>query len=217
MSKLKNVKAIQDMLSGTHKSQTRKSHYFGTSNDTLDDKHVIEKFENGEPRIWIEEDHNGNRTRVTQNDGFKSRESESGYLVRQAQKDLQMPSECPKCGNSTHTSERRLNEKFWMTHKQCFDCVVKFETLLRNDKEAWIRYSQQKMHNNAVSFFKDADEDVKGLEKMMTDEIRQVQNADGDIEQYDAAMSKEKFKDTVLQKYKEYKQTVLDRLKEESK
>ena len=34
MSKLQNVKAIKNMLSGTHKSQTRQTHYDGkTSNE----------------------------------------------------------------------------------------------------------------------------------------------------------------------------------------
>ena len=38
MSKLKNIKAIQDMLSGTHKSQTRQTHYNGkTSNEILEE------------------------------------------------------------------------------------------------------------------------------------------------------------------------------------
>jgi len=215
MSNLKNVKAIQDMLSGTHKSQTRKSHYFGKTTSEIKDEDVIERFEDGKPKIWIETDHNGNRTRVTQNNGFKSRESENGYLVRQVQKQFQMPDTCPNCGQSMYGTEERLNKKFWVTHKTCFDCVVKMETNLRNDKDAWEKYKRDRMLKNAESFFKDADEDVKGLEKMMTEAIRQVQNADGDIETFDAAMSKEKFKETVLQKYKEYKERILSELKGE--
>ena len=57
-------------------------------------------------------------------------------------------------------------------------------------------------------------EDVKGLEKIMTQAIRQVQNADGDIETFEASLSKEKFKDTVLKKYKEYKKKTLKELKD---
>ena len=48
----------------------------------------------------------------------------------------------------------------------------------------------------------------------MTQAIRQVQNADGDIETFEASVSKEKFKDTVLKKYKEYKKKTLKELKD---
>ena len=86
MSKLQNVKAVQQLLAGTHKTQTRQSHYYGKTITEINEDDIIEKFKNGKPRIWIETDSYTNvRTRVTQNEGFKSRESESGYLIRQAQ------------------------------------------------------------------------------------------------------------------------------------
>ena len=215
MSKLQNVKAVKQLLAGTHKTQTRQSHYYGKSITEIQEDDIIEKFANGKPRIWIEIDPSTNvRIRITQNEGFKSRESESGYLIRQAQKELLMPSECPNCGTSMHNKEKRLNEKFWSIHKECFGCVIKKESILRNDEEAWDLYQREKMYENAKSFFSDADEDVKGLEKIMTQAIRQVQNADGDIETFEASVSKEKFKDTVLKKYKEYKKKTLKELKD---
>tara|TARA_R110000851_G_scaffold17329_2_gene55109 strand:- start:835 stop:1488 length:654 start_codon:yes stop_codon:yes gene_type:complete len=215
MSKLQNVKAVQQLLAGTHKTQTRQSHYYGKSITEIDEDNIIEKFENGKPRIWIETDSYTNvRTRVTQNEGFKSRESESGYLIRQAQKDLLMPTECPNCGTLMHNKEKKLNKKFWPIHKECFGCVIKKESILVNDEKAWNLYQREKMYENAKAFFNDADEDVKGLEKIMTQAIRQVQNADGDIETFEASLSKEKFKDTVLKKYKEYKKKTLKELKD---
>ena len=214
MNELQNVKAVRQLLAGTHKTQTRQTHYFGKIITEVADEDIIEKFTNGKPYIWIEVDPATNvRTRVTQNDGFKSRESEAGYLIRQSQKELLMPSDCPTCGYSMHNHEKRLNEKFWSIHKECFDCVVKKETLLRSDPEAWDSYQRDKMYKNAKSFFNDADEDVKGLEKIMTQAIRQVQNADGDVETFEASMSKEKFKDMVLHKYEEYKKDTLGELK----
>ena len=184
MNELQNVKAVRQLLAGTHKTQTRQTHYFGKIITEVADEDIIEKFTNGKPYIWIEVDPVTNvRTRVTQNDGFKSRESEAGYLIRQSQKELLMPSDCPTCGYSMHNHEKRLNEKFWSIHKECFDCVVKKETLLRSDPEAWDSYQ------------------------------RQVQNADGDVETFEASMSKEKFKDMVLHKYEEYKKDTLGELK----
>jgi len=212
-SKLQNVKAIKEMLSGTHKSQTRQTHYYGKTSTEIDEENIIEKFEDGTPKVWIEIGPNGSRTRVTQHSGFKSRESETGHAVREAQKSLEMPTTCPNCGQSTHGKEERLNRKFWVTHKTCFDCVVTMETRLRNDPEAWEKYQNEKMFENAKSFFKDADGDVAGLRKMLTQEIKNVQNADGDIETYKEAMSPEEFDKKVLSEYNEYKNNVLKGLK----
>ena len=212
-SKLQNVKAIKDMLSGTHKSQTRQTHYYGKTKTEILDENIIEKFEDGKPKVWIEIDSNGHRTRVTDHGGFKSRESETGYAVRQAQKELEIPNECPKCNKSMYGKEERLNRKFWVTHKTCYDCVVKYETNLRTNPEAWQKYQKEKMYNNAVSFFKDADGDVEGLRKMLTQEIKNVQNADGDIETYKEAMTPEEFDKKVLSEYNEYKKNVLKGLK----
>ena len=213
-SKLKNIKAIQDMLQGTHKSQTRQSHYYGTTKTEIPEEDIIEKFEDGKPKIWIETGANGHRTRVTQHEGWKSRESESGYLVRKALKSLQMPNECPNCGRDMHAEEKRLNEKFWNTHKTCYDCVVKHETKLRLDPKAWDKYQKEKMYANAKAFFKDADGDVEGLRKMLTQEIKNVQNADGMIEVYGKTMTVEEFDKKILSEYKLYKKNVLKGFKQ---
>ena len=212
-SKLQNVKAIKEMLSGTHKTQTRQTHYYGKTSTEIAEEDIIEKFDDGKPKVWIETGPNGSRTRVTQHNGFKSRESETGYAVRQAQKELEMPATCPNCGQSMHGKEERLNRKFWVTHKTCFDCVVRMETNLRNDPEAWEKYQKEKMYENAKSFFKDADGDVEGLRKMLTQEIKNVQNADGDIETFKEAMTPEEFDKKVLSEYNEYKKNVLNGLK----
>ena len=212
-SKLQNVKAIKEMLSGTHKSQTRQTHYYGSTKTEIAEEDIIEKFEDGKPKIWIETAPNGSRTRVTQHDGFKSRESETGYAVREAQKELQMPDTCPNCGQSMYGHEEHLNRKFWVTHKTCFDCVVKMETKLRCNPEAWEKYQKEKMYENAKAFFNDADGDVEGLRKMLTQEIKNVQNADGDVETFKEAMSPEEFDKKVLSEYNEYKKNVLKGLK----
>jgi len=214
-SKLQNVKAIQDMLAGTHKSQTRQSHYYGKTSTEIPEEDIIEKFEDGKPKVWIETSPNGSRTRVTQHEGFKSRESETGHAVRQLQQALRMPSECPNCGQDMYGKEQRLNEKFWNYEKQCYDCVVKFETKLRTDEEAWEKYQKEKMHKNALAFFNDADADVAALKKMLTSETQHIQNADGDLETFDKAMTEKKFNETVLKEYKIYKENVLKGLKGE--
>jgi len=207
--KLKNIKAIQDMLQGTHKSQTRQHHYYGNTKTETPEEDILEKFEDGKPKIWIETDANGHRTRVQQHEGWKSRESESGYLVRKAIKSLEMPRNCPSCNKDMYSEEKRLNEKFWNIQKKCYDCVVKYETKLRNDPEAWDKYQKEKMYENAKAFFKDADGDVEGLRKMLTEEVKNVQNADGLIEIFGSTMTVEEFDKKILSEYKLYKKNVL--------
>jgi hypothetical protein len=214
MSKLQNVKAIKEMLAGTHKTQTRQTHYYGKTSTEIPEDDVYERDEDGNPKMWVETDAKGHRTLVTQHDGFKSRESESGYLIRKLQKELEMPSKCPNCGSDMHGPEKRLNEKFWNSHKTCFGCVLEMEQQIRNKgQEAWDKYAREKMYKNAKLFFVDADGDMEGLEKQLTERIENVRNADGDIEAYDPAMSKKKFKDTILKEYKKFKKETLSELK----
>lgn len=201
------------MLSGTHKMQTRQTHYYGKTSSDILEENILERDDNGKPKIWIEIDPiTKSRTRVTQNNGWKSKESETGYLVRKAKKALEMPKKCPKCTQSMYGTEKRLNEKFWLTHKECFDCVIKLETKLRHDPKEWKKYQLGIMKKNALSFFKDADIDIEDLEKYLTTKSELVQNADGDIETLDATMTKKKFKGTILKEYKEYKKRILSEL-----
>lgn len=78
--KLQNIKAIKDMLAGKHRFQTRKSTYFGNTKTEIVEEDILEKFDDGKPKIWIETNPNGHRTKVTQHDGFKSREPEVSIL-----------------------------------------------------------------------------------------------------------------------------------------
>ena len=112
MSKLQNVKAVKDMLAGTHKTQTRKTFSIANTKKEVPDEDIIERDENGEPKIWIETDPvSKTRTRVTQHDGFKTRQPENSILET-IQDMLKVPKECPSCGTNMHEKEKRLNFKF---------------------------------------------------------------------------------------------------------
>ena len=81
-NKLQNIKAVKELIAGTHKSQTKQSHYFGKTKTKLDEKDIIEKFEDGKPKVWIETEPNGHRIRVTQHNGFKSRQPENSIIEK---------------------------------------------------------------------------------------------------------------------------------------
>ena len=202
MSKLQNVKAIQEMMAGTHKTQTKKTFAMGSSKKEVTEKDIIEKFENGKPKIWIETDPKGFRIKVTQHAGFKSREPENS-VRDQVREILQVPDECPKCGTEMRNHEKRLNFKFWFLRKQCFGCTLSEERRIKSQgEEAWKKYENEIMSKNAESWFKDADKEVETLKK----EVEQTVwgNADGEIETVDTTA----FVDKMEQDYEKLKNDI---------
>jgi len=112
MSKLQNMKAVKQMMAGTHKSQTRKTFAMSSKKQEVAEEDILERFENGKPKVWIETDPKGFRTKVTQHEGFKSREPENSIL-KTIQDTLKVPDKCPKCGKDMRDHEKKLNFKFY--------------------------------------------------------------------------------------------------------
>ena len=200
-SKLQNIKAVKQMIAGVHKSQTRTTvGYTGKPKE----KNVLETFEDGKPKIWIEADAKGMEWKIEQHDGFRSKKPANS--VRDMIKDLlTAPEQCPCCGSKMKgVDEERLNLKMWFIHKKCF---VKEETLIRSKgPDAWQEYSRKKMLANAEGWLKDADKEVEVLRESM--KLQFVQGADGKMENWDQTAFFEKFDND----YKEFKDTLLDNL-----
>jgi len=196
MSKLQNIKAVKDLLAGRHKTQTRQSHYFGKTKKEISEDDVIERFEDGKPKIWIETDANGTRTRVTQHEGFKSREPENSIL-KTIQQALSVPEKCPECGKDMREHEKRLNFKFYHMRGKCFECVLKEERKIKQQgPEAWTKYQNKIMAANMESWFKDADKEVEVLKDQI---VRTWQNADGKYGEADMSSFLEKMEKDYLE------------------
>ena len=180
-NKLQNVKAIKQMLAGEHRSQTRKSIYTGKTK--LKESEVIESFKDGKPKIWIETDSKGFRTRVTQHDGFTTRQPENSIL-KDIQELLKVPKECPTCGTNMREKEQRLNFKFWFKRKKCFGCVLEEERNIKQQgPDAWKQYQKEIMLTNAESWFKDTDKEVEIVKQQMKETT--WENADGERNEVD--------------------------------
>ncbi len=180
-NKLQNVKAIKQMLAGEHQSQTRKSIYTGKTK--LKESEVIESFKDGKPKIWIETDGKGFRTRVTQHDGFTTRQPENSIL-KDIQELLKVPKECPTCGTNMREKEQRLNFKFWFKRKKCFGCVLEEERKIKQQgPDAWKQYQKEIMLTNAESWFKDTDKEVEIVKQQMKETT--WENADGERNEVD--------------------------------
>lgn len=195
-NKLQNVKAVKQMIAGEHRTQTRKSIYTGKTKKEIPQHDIIEKFENGSPKIWIETDTSGFRTRITQHNGFKSREPENSIL-KNIQEVLKVPDNCPSCGTNMRAKEKQLNFKFWFKQKKCFSCVTSEETKIRLlGKEAWAEHERKIMSSNAESWFKDSDKEVEILKTQVKE--TSWENAEGDRGEVDITSFITKMEDDYL-------------------
>jgi hypothetical protein len=196
MSKLQNIKAVKEMMAGTHKLQTRKTFAMGSKKQEVTEEDILERFENGKPKVWIETDLKGFRTKVTQHEGFKSREPENSIL-KTIQDTLKVPDKCPECGKDMRDHEKRLNFKFYFMRGKCFDCVLKEERKIKSQgEEAWKSYQNKIMLANAESWFNDADKEVEVLKNQI---VKTWQNADGEYGEADMSNFLEKMEKDYLE------------------
>jgi hypothetical protein len=192
-NKLQNIKAVKNLLTGQHKSQTRKSTYFGKTEKEVAKDDILERFENGDPKVWIETKPNGTRIKVTQHDGFKSRVPENS-ITDQIRDILTVPDECPKCGTDMRGKEQRLNFKFYFKQQKCFGCVLTEERKIKDQgEEAWKAYQNKIMLSNAESWFKDCDKEVEIIKTQMKETV--WENADGDRGEIDISEMIKKIED----------------------
>lgn len=201
--KLQNVKAVRQMIDGTHKSQTRKTHGFSDAAATAkrNKKHEI-----GD--IWEETDpKSGTVWKITQFDGFRSKVP-ANSVREEINEILNVPKTCPTCDQKMKdVDEEHLNLKMYFIHKKCFSCVIKEETLIKaQGKEAWEDYSRKKMLANAKSWMSDVDKEVEELKKAVTETY--WQNADGRSEDIDVSAYMKK----IDSDYQSLKEEILNNL-----
>tara|TARA_R110002050_G_scaffold49352_1_gene114776 strand:+ start:86 stop:715 length:630 start_codon:yes stop_codon:yes gene_type:complete len=196
-NKLQNIKAVKQMLDGSHRTQTRKSIYTGKTKKAIPESDILETDDNGNPKTWIETDATGFRTKVIQHNGFKERQPENSIL-NNIQSLLKVPKECPSCGTNMRKTEQRLNFKFWFKRKKCFGCVLSEETKIKLEgKEAWDLYQKDIMLTSAESWFKETDKEVDILKQQMTETT--WENAEGGRNEIDTSLFIEKIEKDYLE------------------
>lgn len=169
-NKLQNIKAMQQLLAGDHRTQTRTTTGYSVNVDAG-------KREIGDR--WEETDvKTGTVYIIEQKAGFRSR-SPKNSVQSAIREYLTVPETCPHCATVMRNNEKRLNFRFWFMRKKCFNCVVTHEANIRQrGPEAWSAYERAIMHENAESWFRDADREVEILKQQV--EETYWQNADGE-------------------------------------
>lgn len=204
-NKLQNIKAVQQMIDGTHKFQTKKSVGFSDVDST---KKRNEHHEIGD--VWEDVDANGNITIVEQFDGFRTRKPKNSKVLSEVRQELRSYAKCPK-DTCTCDPDYYLNQKMRAIHGMCFDCVIDMEHELKKTGK-FEEYANKKLEANALAWLKKAEQDVDMLREAYTTASKLVINSEGDTETWAAQMTPEEFEEKITKGFESYKKDFLDKL-----
>lgn len=192
--KLRNIDALKKMLDGQHKSQTK---------STFGYKTVKQEVEHEVGDVWTDE--HGNEW--IQQKGFKIKKGKLDE-IKALVASKQMPTNCPKCGNPM---TKRLDKKFWMLEKHCFDCQVAFEHELRITGK-FQEYEQQKMLQNAEAWLAEAEQEAMEIVAAFRNPLT-FANADGSIETWSGGLTSDEMADKIEAEFKLFKENFINKLK----
>ena len=208
--KLQNVKAVTEMLQGTHKFQTRKTVGFSDSAATAknNEKHAV-----GD--IWEETDPGSKITYVLEQfEGFRTKKPKNSDALQSVRTELRTFPNCRKetctCAGSHH-----LDKKMRKVHGMCFDCTIEMEHELKVAGK-FEEYEQQKIRENAMAWLATAERDVEMLKEAYTTAAKFVTNSEGETESWAAKMTPEEFEETVQSQFNIFKENFLKQLDKQS-
>ena len=95
----------------------------------------------------------------------EERERSNGRI--EALQEAKMPWFCPECNK---VMKRRLDDKMYRLHNQCFDCQVKFENKLRVEGK-YDEWEEKKVLNNQLSYLRDQIESIEDWKKEASKQV----------------------------------------------
>jgi len=187
--KLKNIKAVSEMLEGKHKTQTKKTVSF--------DKKEVVRREVGE--LWT--DTKGQEWE--QRKGYKVKVGKLAKL-REELKGF------PNCRKDvcTCTDAGQADLKMKAYHGMCLDCVTDMEHDLKLKGE-YDEYERKKLLNNAESWLKEAEIEKEVLKSTIKASFI---NEDGSIEEWDG-LSEDEMITKIDEGFETFKTNFIDKLK----
>jgi hypothetical protein len=208
--KLQNIKAVQQMLDGTHKFQTKTIVGFSDADATAKRN---EQHEIGD--VWEETDPVSKVTYIIeQRDGFRIKKTKNTDALQSVRDELRSFPNCKKevCTCTQMSSKMHpLDDKMRKIHGLCFDCVIEMEHELKN-QGTYEEYERKRVHDNAIAWLASAEKDVELLKQTYTQAINFVSNTDGATETWSAKMTPEEFEDKIQTQFNKFKDDFLKKL-----
>lgn len=205
-NKLQNIKAIEQMIDGSHKFQTKKTVGFSDAKSAAE---KASKRKIGD--VWEEVDPiTGAVAIVEQKDGFRIRKTKNSDTMQSVRDYLRTFPNCQK-DTCTCIKPSHLDEKMRKVNGMCYDCTIEFEHELKNNGE-FETYAREKVRNNALSWLDQAEQEVEILKKAYTEVSKVVINGDGLTENVEAKMTPEEFESTIEENFKLFKADFLKKL-----
>ena len=192
MAKLKNIKAVQAMLGGEHKTQTKKTVSF--------DKKEVLRREVGD--TWTDD----KGQKWEQRNGYKVKVGKLSELREELKK-------FPNCkdGCESYLDPGQADLKMKAIHGMCLNCVVSMEHELQLKGE-YEEYERKKLLNNAEAWLKQAEVEKEILKKALK---ASFVNEDGSIEEWGGEMTEEELIQKIDEGFEKFKTDFIDKLKNE--
>lgn len=191
--KLQNVKAIKEMLAGTHRTQTKTT--IGFENKEFVKREVGEQWTDEFGNLW------------EQKKGYKVK---LGKLSEVRKQTSQFPN-CPK-ETCTCTNPSSADKKMMAYHGMCLECVTDMETTLKLEGK-YKEYERNKMLENAKAWLKQAEVEKEILKSALK---AQYILEDGRVEEWEGGMSPEELEAKIDAEFEKFKTEFIGKLENEN-
>ena len=197
MAKLQNIKALREMLSGTHKFQTKSVYGYDVKKE-----HKVREV--GE--IWEEELPNGTVIEWEQKKGYKVKRAKNLKVLTDVRQELNQYTNCYEdCEKRKTAKYTQHDKKIRDIHGMCLDCLAKYETHLKVKGE-FEEYERQRHLESARAFFRDAEKE-KEVIKAALNSIEYVEE-DGSKELWESS-NKQALLDKIDSDFEKLKDSIL--------
>jgi hypothetical protein len=196
MSKLNNVKAVNQMIRGEHRTQTRKTKGYETK--TIERK-IGDSWQDDKGQNWV------------QKNGYKAKIGKLNKIRSAVDQAL-----CPLCSKKA----TNFDKQFISRQGKCHDCVVKAETLMVcegyvKNEPIYERWEREKIKQNVNSFLKDAAKDVEMLKTQFTK--AEYTNSDGTVDKWKLPESVESIELSLDKQFNKFKKELITKLEKGNK
>jgi len=189
MAKLQNIKAVKEMIAGSHRTQTKNTVAFGEEKEFVK-REVGDQWTDDEGNIW------------EQKKGYKIKLGKLSELRNEI-------NTFPKCSKEvcTCTNPNRNDLKMKSIHGMCFDCVIDMEHKLKIEGK-YEDYEREKLLGNGKAWLKQAELEKEALKVAI--KARYI-NEDGSIEEWDGT-TWEEMEEKIENEFRMFKENFIQKL-----